>query len=294
MDATQASEWLAQTMPGFAVMPLQPGFGAEIAGLDLGRADDPQVAAAMRALWLQHRVILLRDQKLDRAGHLALATLFGEPVTYPFSDFRAEDFPTIIKILSDRQTADAWHCDLSYDVRPAGGAVLRAVRIPPVGGDTLFADGYAAYDALDEAMKARIETLHAIHDFAGVLRYQRSDQPGHEARLARVMEKRNGSALVAHPLVLKHPLTGRRTLFVNPAFCTRIIELEPAESDALMRDLYDMFMVPERQLRVRWSEDAVVVWENLSTIHYAAYDYAPFSRHMERITVRGERLYAET
>ncbi len=294
MDSTQAKQWLSQAMPDISFHPLQPDLGLEIVGLDHSRNTSEAFAAAMTALWLEHRVIVIRDGNFDHAGHLKLASLFGEPIHYPFSNYRVEDHPMIIQILSDQQTADAWHCDLSYDTRPAGGAVLRAVRIPPVGGDTVFSDGYAAYDALDESMKRRIAPLHALHDFAGVLQYQRSDQPGHEERVAKVMEKRNGSPLVAHPLVLRHPVTGRNILFVNPAFCTRIVELEKAESDALLRELFDGFLVPERQLRIRWSPGAVVIWENLSTVHYAVHDYGNFSRHMERITVRGARLYAET
>ena len=273
--------------------PIQRTLGLEIEGFDLSSPIDDSAAELLRQLWLDWRVLVFRDQPIDHAAMMRTAEVFGEPIGYPFSKYVVEGFPKIVSILSDQQTADAWHCDLSYDVHPAAGAVLRAISIPPVGGDTVFADGYAAYDSLSDEMKARLENLRAIHDFAGVYSHQRSDKGDPEAdqRVAQAMKKRNSIPLVAHPIALTHPDTGRKTLFLNEAFCTQVIDMELGEGQALLAELWLQFLKPEHQMRVRWKPNSLVVWENLSTVHYAAYDYGDFRRHMERVTFRAKPLY---
>ncbi len=176
---------------------------------------------------------------------------------------------------------NAWHSDVTWRVEPSLGSVLRAVELPEVGGDTLWADMGAAYDRLTPAMKTRIEGLTAIHDWWD--NFGLGMEPDERDRL------RPHFPAVEHPVVRTHPATGRRTLYVNRIFTQRIVGLDPDESAELLDHLYQQAGFPEYQCRWQWRPGDVAFWDNRSTQHYAVSDYHPQRRVMERITVCGDR-----
>jgi len=176
-----------------------------------------------------------------------------------------------------------WHTDVTWRPAPALGSVLRLIEVPPVGGDTMWADMAAAYDNLPEDVRARIDGLTAVHDY--LPGFDRFSDP---ALLARWQDR---FPPVEHPVVRTHPETGRRTLFVNQAFTTHIVGLDRAESDRLLRYLFLQAHTPEFQVRFSWRPDSVAFWDNRATQHYAVNDYHPHVRIAERVAIAGDRPY---
>jgi len=289
--ASSALSVLRCEFPDAHIDPATAVFGANLTGVDLGRPLSPEVGDALRALWLHYRVLFCRDQPIDREQHLRLARIFGDPIETS-GPMAPEGYPGVTVLSSDQVTSDAWHADQSWTPHVVTGIVLRSVVVPAVGGDTLWADSHRAYDTLPEDLKERIEGLYAIHDPAlAWLKSQRPDLPGHEERVARVMQTRRSNPLVAHPLVRVHPESGRKLLFVSEAYCASILDLEPHESARLLARLLKQFVVPENQVRFRWSANAVVMWDNRATQHYATWDYGTATRVMERVAVQGDHRY---
>ena len=178
---------------------------------------------------------------------------------------------------------DIWHVDETFREAPPMATILRAKVVPEVGGDTLFASMSAAYRGLSERMKQHIHGLEALHDF-------KPWRPlfGHSDR-ARLRQLEDEFPNPWHPVVRVHPVTGRRVLYVNRQFCVRIKDLKPDESDALLAYLYRQATIPEVQLRLKWQPNMLVMWDNRSVLHYAAHDYYPARRTMERVTVKGDK-----
>ncbi len=175
---------------------------------------------------------------------------------------------------------DKWHTDVTFRAAPSMGAVLRARALPPIGGDTLWADAAAAYEGLSDEVKAKIDGRTATHD----LLFDFDDRIAPERRAAMAAE----FPPQHHPVVRTHPETGARILFVNASFTSRIDGLPEAESAALLAHLLGQFKVPEYQIRFRWTPNAIAVWDNRATQHYPAADYWPARRRMERVTIMGD------
>lgn len=283
-------DWADLPYERFSITPLSPIIGAEIHGVDLRDVDDDLYADLRRAL-LEWKVILFRDQSLDRHGQATFARRFGELEQHPFfkhmrsTPGQPESDPEVVRFAKDQNTPgyeNVWHSDVTWSATPSMGAVLRAIEIPPVGGDTLWADIGAAYDGLPDELKARIDTLQAEHDWLHAF----------GASMGAMADTlRPDFPAVVHPVVRTHPETGRRTLFVNRSFTKRIIDLDPAESEALLDTLYRQSDYPEYQCRFRWTPNAVAVWDNRATQHYAASDYHPQVRIMERVSIAGDVPY---
>ena len=276
---------------GLSVAPCGPVLGAEVAGLRIGGSIDADAAAALRALLLRHKVLFFRDLDLDHEQHLALARVWGDLEGHPVIK-HVPGYPEILDIRGSEgrvednagnhrfQTLDKWHADVTFRAAPSMGAVLRAREIPEIGGDTLWADAAAVYAGLPDAVKTRIESLTATHD----LLFDFGDRVAPERRAAIAAE----FPPQHHPIVRMHPETGERVLFVNASFTSHIDGMDETESAELLAYLLDRFKVPEYQVRFRWTQNAVVVWDNRATQHYPVADYWPARRRMERVTIRGD------
>jgi taurine dioxygenase len=178
-------------------------------------------------------------------------------------------------------TENFWHSDVTWRQEPSLGSMLRAVEVPPVGGDTLFADMEAAYEGLGRSMRDMLDGLVAVHDFTHVFSGGRSAEEG-----AALQEQYPPAE---HPVIRTHPVTGRKSIYVNVAFTVRIKGLRREESQQLLRYLYAQADLPERQVRFRWARGSVAFWDNRCVQHYAVSDYWPQERVMERVTIVGDR-----
>ena len=268
-----------------AVEPLSPTIGAEISGVRMsGDVSDEQIAEVRQAL-LDWKVIFFRDQDVEVAEHVAFGRKFGELEIHPFTPNR-EDHPEVVVIHHDENSKrgqNRWHSDVTWRQEPSLGSILRGREIPAVGGDTLFADMYAAYEGLPEAIREKIDDAHAIHSFV-----QNFGRAMTEEQRAKYLEQYPEAR---HPVVRTHPETGRRGLYVNAAFTTAIEGFEPEESASLLKRLYRQASVPEYQCRFRWRKNSVAFWDNRAVQHYAAFDYHPNVRRVERVTVVGDKPF---
>jgi len=273
----------------FDIEPIGPTIGAEIHGLDHSQQIDSETADALDAALVAHKVVYARDQHISTAQHVAFGRLFGELEVHPF---RPEgEYPEIMVLDNHKDnpvlSTDVWHSDTTFRKRPTNYSILRCLEIPKVGGDTLWADMCAAYEGLSPAIKTMIDGLDAVHDFKN-FRALFGDS-AEDCEKLRQMEELYPNP--THPLVRTHPKSGKKALFVNPQFTLRINGLKAEESDALLHLLYEQAHVPEYQFRLRWKPGTIVLWDNPSTQHYAANDYYPNRRHMERVAVSGDRPY---
>lgn len=270
------------------IKPLTGALGAEIFGADIKDFDQFE---AIEAAFANYSVIVLRGQNISPEDHLAFARQFGAVNVNRF--FKpVDDYPEIATVLKEKDQKQAvgegWHTDHSYDHAPAMGSILHAIEMPPFGGDTLFVSMSAAYEALSEPMRRFVDGLSAIHSSRHAFGATTKDSEA-------VKSGRFGNAEAAtqdaqHPVVVTHPLSGRRGLYVNPVFTTHIEGLSEAESAAVLAMLYEHCQQPEFQCRVRWQEGDVTMWDNRATWHKAINDYHGFRRLMHRVTVDGVPL----
>lgn len=266
------------------VRPLSPMIGAEIEGVDLRETLDDAVIADIRAALLKHRVIFFRDQDLSVEQHIGFARRFGELEIHPATP-KDQANPEVLHIAHDDKNKgkeNAWHSDVTWRAEPSLGSILRAREVPEVGGDTLFSCMVAAYEGLSPAMKEWVCTLTAVHDIARVF----------AGRLGKSAEDLHAQyPPMEHPVVRTHPETGERALYVNTGFTSHIKGLSAKESDWLLQHLYAQAAIPEYQCRFRWRANSIAFWDNRSSQHYAASDYFPAYRAMERVTIAGDRPF---
>lgn len=268
------------------VEPLSPKIGGLVHGVDLREPLSPEAREGVYQALLDHKVIFFRDQDLTTAQHIAFGRLFGELEVHPFTHNKA-DAPEVIKLTHDRDhpgRENQWHSDVTWREKPSLGSILRAVEVPQVGGDTLFANMEAAYEGLSDEVKEKIEDLQAVHDFPHFR--HRFQQEGRHEELAK-LERQYPNPI--HPVVRTHPDTGRKSLYVNRSFTMQIVGMEADESKKLLRFLFSRASIPEYQCRFRWKVNSIAFWDNRACQHYAASDYWPAVRKMERVTVRGDR-----
>ncbi len=277
------------------VEPLTCAIGAQLSNVHLGIASrTPELVAEIRALLLRHKVLFFRDQDITRAEHVAFARWFGELEDHPVAGSHP-DYPGLVQIYKSPDSPidryeNAWHTDATWRERPPFGCVLRCVECPPVGGDTMWANMAEAYARLPEHVRTQIDPLRARHSI--------------EASFGAAMPIEKRLALKAqypdaeHPVVRTHPETGEKILFVN-AFTTHFTNYHTAQNvrfgqDAnpgaslLLNYLVSQAFVPEFQVRWRWTRNAVAMWDNRSTQHYAVMDYPPCHRKMERAGIIGD------
>ncbi len=266
------------------VEPMSPVIGAEISGVDLSAPMTPDVFEALHAALLMHLVLFFRDQALSFSQHMALGRHFGDLHIHPAAPKDA-DYPEILVVHADGTVkfvaGDVWHSDVSCDVEPPMGSILRIEQVPTSGGDTLFASMYAAYAALSDRIQRLLGELTAVHD-------------GQQYYVGRYGggNLRDGAYPAAElPAVRTHPVTGRQALYVNAGFTTRFKELKQAESDALLSFLLRHCAAPEFQCRFGWRQNSVAFWDNRCTQHLAIWDYYPQTRHGYRVTIKGDRPF---
>jgi len=266
----------------FEAVPQSPCLGAEIRGIDLSKPVSSEIAAEIERALIDYKVIFFRDQDLSQSDHINFAKHFGELEVHPF--LPEGDSPELIRFAKDENVVGVennWHSDVSWREIPSLGSVLRAHEVPTVGGDTLWTDMEAVYDGLSDELSEAIEGRVAIHDFVHTFGQALSA----EAR----EEKRKEFPPAYHPMVRTHPVSGRKCLYVNPIFTERVDGLSKAESDDLLKRLYQEIEIPEYQVRFKWEANSIAFWDNRSTQHYASSDYWPQARVMERLTIIGER-----
>ena len=266
---------------------LTPVIGTEVRGIDLREAPDDGVIAWLGELLVERKVLFFRDQPLSVEQHVDFARRFGELEVHPFTD-NLSGAPEVIQLNNDRDHPPAinvWHSDVTWRAEPSLGSILRAREVPASGGDTLFANMEAAYEGLDEETRERIDGLYAIHDNEAFLRAMRRNG----ASEAEIEARRTEFPPARHPVVRTHPVSGRRALYVNRVFTRCIDGMDADESETLLQKLYLQAWVPDYQCRFRWEADSFAFWDNRSAQHYAAADYWPEVRRMERVTIVGDR-----
>ena len=280
------------------VHPVTPHLGAELTGVDMSRpADEETIAKVRQALW-DHGVVFMRDQDVTPEQHVAFGRAFGDLHIHPFAP-GLEGYPEILVLENDRDrppSINTWHSDVTFLERPALGSILRAVEVPEFGGDTLWASMYAAYEALSDMMQKFLSGLVAVHDFEHVFfgssqrMFADSSEDAH-ARVDKIAAARKKFPQMEHPVVRTHAETGRQALFVNSGFTTHIKDMSDKESRKLLELLYEHLDSPDFQVRFRWEKNSVAFWDNRCTQHFAAADYWPARRHMQRVTIEGERPF---
>jgi alpha-ketoglutarate-dependent taurine dioxygenase len=259
------------------VKQLEPTIGAEISGIDLRQPLAIEQRDEIKALLLKHRVIFFRDQPINHDQQLAFARQFGKIYAHPSTRDEAnrfdKDTPESHRISAEearkhKYSGSHWHTDTSWLVRPTWGVVLREVDIPPLGGDTVWANGNAVYESLSDELKEKIADLYVVHDFQKALKKLNLDYP-----------------TVAHPLVRVHPETGEKILWLNFSQNPSVIGWDRAESAALVAELERAYSRPEFHVRFKWSKHALAFWDNRAGLHYAVSNYGDYPRELERVLV---------
>ncbi|MFF2083342.1 TauD/TfdA dioxygenase family protein [Nocardia sp. NPDC058176] len=257
--------------------------GAEISGIDLTVEQPQAVIDDIRRALHDYKVLFFRDQPLTSAQHVGFAKRFGELEIHPALAASADE-PELVRFEKGAQMVgveNAWHHDVTWREHPSLGAILHAVAVPEIGGDTLFADMYAAYESLDADTRAEIDTLDAVHDFTRAF--------GRHASAEQQAELRRRNPSVRHPVVATHAVTGRKHLYVNRIFTDHIVGYDEDRSRALIDRLARQADYPEHQVRLKWRPDTVAFWDNRAVQHYAASDYWPQTRIVERASIIGPR-----
>ncbi len=278
-------------MARIQIRALTPTIGAVIENADLSRECDDELIAAIRAALLKHKVIFFEDQHLTPLQHRDFAARFGPLHTHPLYPGvpEAPEMFVLDNHADNPTDNDSWHTDVTFIETPPLGAVLYAKQLPPVGGDTVWANMQAAFEALSPSMRNFLSGLDAVHDFArgfparGIVA-KKSGADKH----AKAVEEHPP---VVHPVVRTHPETGADGLFVNYGFTARIKGLRRNESDAILNMLFQHIQKPEFQVRWRWKENAIAFWDNRITQHYAVNDYLPRRRVMHRATILGDKPF---
>ena len=271
------------------ITPLSPALGALVGGIDLRQPLSDANQQAIEQALLDHQVLFFRAQPIEPRQQAAFAARFGDLHIHPIYPNIPEQ-PEVLVLdtaVTDVRDNAIWHTDVTFLETPALGAVLAAKQLPAYGGDTLWASSSAAFEALSKPLQRLLDSLTASHDFTRSFPLERFGNT--PEALERYHEVQRRHPPVTHPVVRTHPVTGRKGLFVNEGFTTRINELEPTESDALLRFLFAHSTRPEFSIRWRWQENDVAFWDNRITQHYAVDDYRPTRRVMHRATILGDK-----
>ena len=273
------------------VRKMTGGCGAEITGIDVKRLSNSEWDA-VRSAFAEHGVIFFRDQDLTPDQHLDFARKWA-PIDVNRFFTAVDGYPEIAEVRKEKaqktNIGGGWHTDHSYDRAPAMGSLLLARELPEEGGDTLFANMYRAFDGLSDGLKKMLLGLRAVHSsrhvFGAGAAYKATD-------LKDKFKNEDKVGDVIHPVVIRHPLSGRPSLYVNPAFTLHFEGWSVEDSKPLLEHLYRHAVRPEFTCRFRWVPGSLAFWDNRATWHYAANDYHGERRLMHRITVAGCQLDA--
>ena len=270
------------------VSQLSGHIGAQVSGVDLTQPLPDEVIESLEQALLKHQVIFFRNQPITPQQHYELALRFGQLHIHPIFPHEP-DRPEIIVLdteLNDLRDNALWHTDVTFQQKPPLGAILAAKKIPPFGGDTLWASATAVFEGLSPALQNLLKGLTATHSIVKSFPTERFAVT--EADKARFDQAVRNNPPVVHPVVRTHPVTGKQALFVNEGFTTRINELSDSESIALLKFLFEHSQKPEFFIRWRWQQDDIAFWDNRATFHYAVDDYRPHRRIMHRATIQGD------
>ncbi|MDB5430266.1 MAG: Taurine dioxygenase [Caulobacter sp.] len=269
------------------------GFGAEITGVDISRPLPAPVLAAVKDAWARHSILWFPDQPLTHDQLEAFTLQFGDfgwdPYVKPM-----EGRPHILEVRRDPQeTASpfggAWHSDWSFQQSPPAGTLLHAKIIPPMGGDTLYADGYAAWEALDADTQARLKSMKAIHSATrpyGANGLYANEPDGYRAM--QIINSSEADKIWTHPIARVHPASGRTALFINPIYTVGIEGMDEAGSEALLTQLFGHMLEQRFIYRHSWAPDMLTLWDNRCALHCATGGYDGHARVLHRTTVAGE------
>jgi taurine dioxygenase len=265
------------------VRKISPVIGAEIHGIDLSQPLGNHQIHEIHDALMDNLVIFFRDQHISVDQHEEFGRRFGQLHVHPNAPKLIKDHPEILVIKADenstRVAGEEWHSDVTCDVEPPMGSILYLTEVPPDGGgDTCFANMYEAYERLSEPMKRFLEPMTAIHDSltAGHGRHAGADAKYPTAE---------------HPVIRTHPVTGRKLLFVNRGFTSRIVQIKEKESRAVLEMLYRHIETPELHCRFHWQQNSIAFWDNRSAQHRALFDYFPNRRYGHRVTVCGDKPF---
>ena len=268
---------------------LSGALGAEINGINLKDSSNKNFKK-INDLLLEHKVIFFRNQEITTEEHKALARKFGPLETHAYVKGR-ESHPEIVRIIKSpnekNQWGENWHSDVSYNTKPTKAVILKSVKIPPVGGDTVFSNMELAWETLDENIKEKIKDKKAIHSSLGaaffVKDYKAMEGNGNIDEYSNI-----------HPIVRTHPETGKKILYVNWTYTKQIIGLNRTESDEILKKIFEHQSRLDLTCRFQWTKNAVAIWDNRSVLHYAIADFFPgrglgYERVMDRIAIEGDR-----
>lgn len=270
------------------ITPISSALGAHIDGVDLTRPLSPQQRDAIEQALLEHQVIFFKDQSITPQQQARFAANFGDLHIHPIYPNVPEQPEVLVldtAVIDVRDNA-VWHTDVTFLPTPAMGAVLSAKQLPAFGGDTLWASGIAAFEGLSRPLQVLLDGLTATHDFTKSFPLERFGSTPED--FLRWEQTRKNNPPLSHPVVRTHPVSGRKSLFVNEGFTTKINELSEAESEAILKLLFAHSTRPEYTIRWRWQENDVAFWDNRVTQHYAVDDYRPNRRVMHRATILGD------
>lgn len=266
------------------VEKIAPAIGAEIHGLNLGQHEDAETFAFLHDALMEHQVVFLRDQSLNVDQHVSLAKRFGAPLYSKKLKMYGDKYDCLSLLENDGTkiaVGSVWHTDNTDYEEPPMGSLLYCEVAPKVGGDTIWCSMYAAYDALADSTKTYLDNLTALHDNSNV----RRRYAGQNILRNDAMEV---PPPVEHPVVVRHPVTGRKALFVNSNYTVRLKGVSDTESQNVLNMLYDHVKKPEFQVRFRWRANSLAIWDNRCTQHYALDDYKEL-RRMRRVQIAGTR-----
>lgn len=267
----------------FRVRPISPHIGAEIEGVDLSQPMSDAQLLDIRAAWADWMVLVFRDQHLDRTAHKAFGRHFGSLHTHPMNHGRPGQDSEVLVVKTTAESpytaGEAWHTDVTCDAVPPLGSLLYITETPQCGGgDTLYANMYMAYEMLSPTMQAFLDGLTAVHDGGAPYIGKYGSKP-----------PEGGYPRQEHPVVVRHPDTGRKVLYVNSGFTTHIVGLHRWESRALLDTLFGLLQrEPKLHCRVQWEPNTLTMWDNRCTQHHSVWDYFPHSRYGERVSIVGD------
>lgn len=271
---------------GLKVRRVAGAIGAEISGVNLSQEQPDEVIEAIRAAFVQHQVIFFRDQTLTPEQQKRFGARFGPLNVHPYVSGMA-GHPEVMEIIKEPQETlnfgGGWHSDMSFLERPSIGSILYAVETPAFGGDTLFASQAAAFEALSPGLRKTLEGLNAVHSASR--EYSARGASAQKRQSMSVAEAEGMAGEFVHPVVLVHPESGRKALYVNPAFTLKIEGWTKHESKSLLGFLFEHCRSEAFTCRFRWAPGSVAFWDNRSVWHYALNDYQGQRRHMRRVTV---------
>lgn len=270
-----------------SVEPSTPIIGAEISGVDLSKPLSDEAFNEIEHALHDHLVIFFRGQDLSPEAQIAFAGRFGKlsPPHPVIPSLPGHPAVTVFENDADRPAeTNTWHSDVTFDAKPSMGSILYCKETPQPGGDTIWSSMYAAYESLSEPIKQMISALRAVHSIENFGASQIYDSRDPD-KMGQVMEEKPP---VEHPVVRTHPVTGKSALFVNRTFTRRIRGLRKDDSAAILELLCQKVEIPEHQVRMRWAEGTVAIWDNRCTQHYAVNDYFPEFRRMHRVMIEGD------